>query len=57
MKNLIRKILKENNDFKWIMDIEPSNFGYGVYDSLKDAVISQLGDYDNIFLIKFFILF
>ena len=40
--------IKENNGLDWIMDIEPSNFGYGVYDSLKDAVISQLGDYDNI---------
>ena len=51
MKNLIRKILKEEEeieDLNWIMNIEPSDFGYGVYDSLKDAVISQLGDYDNI---------
>ena len=34
----------------WITDTEPSDFGYGVYDSLKDAVISQLGDYGDISL-------
>jgi len=42
------KYMADNDGLDWIMDTEPSDFGYGVYDSLKDAVISQLGDYDNI---------
>tara|TARA_R110002020_G_scaffold113236_1_gene260235 strand:- start:9292 stop:11391 length:2100 start_codon:yes stop_codon:yes gene_type:complete len=58
-KNILRDKLRQQlrsesfiNEGKdgldWIMDTEPSDFGYGVYDSLKDAAISQLGDYDNI---------
>jgi hypothetical protein len=41
--------INESEDgLDWITDTKPSDFGYGVYDSLKDAAISQLGDYNDI---------
>ncbi len=41
--------MNENEDgLDWITDTEPSDFGYGIYNSLKDAAISQLGDYGDI---------
>ena len=40
--------INENKDeFSWIRDTNPLDSGWG-YDSLKDAVISQLGDYGDI---------
>jgi hypothetical protein len=41
--------INESEDgLDWITDTEPSDFGYGIYNSLKDAAISQLGDYGDI---------
>ncbi|MDB4326363.1 hypothetical protein N9966_00960 [bacterium] len=54
LRDRLRKKLRSESfiseNIDWIMDTEPSDFGYGVYDSLKDAAISQLGDYNNISL-------
>jgi hypothetical protein len=41
-------INESEHGLDWITDTNPSDFGYGVYDTLKDAAISQLGDYGNI---------
>ena len=41
-------INESEHGLDWITDTKPSDFGYGVYDSLKDAAISQLGDYNDI---------
>lgn len=54
LRDRLRKKLRSESfiseNIDWITDTEPSDFGYGVYDSLKDAAISQLGDYNNISL-------
>ena len=58
-KNILRDKLRQQlrsesfineseHGLDWITDTKPSDFGYGVYDSLKDAAISQLGDYNDI---------